>query len=421
MSPELRAYLDGLPVGTFTQTSQGALGFRYDDDRDSARRTLLSWSMPFERSQHGNRVVRAWLDGLLPDNQMVRERWARQYAVSANNPFALLRHVGRDAAGAVQILPPGTASEDAAERRGDVEWLDDAEVVAMLGELAEHRYDWDPGRQAGRWSLAGAQSKMALHRDPTARRWGIPRDSTPTTHILKPVIPGLDDHHINEVLCLKAARRLGLAAAAVDVMESGAVQAMVSVRYDRVMGPDGVYHRLHQEDLCQALAVHPSLKYQSEGGPGIGQIADLLATFDLRDREAARGRFFDGVAYNVLIGGTDAHAKNYSLLLAGRRAQFAPLYDVASAAPYEFDTPAAAAMKVGDHWAMRQITDSDWAKAGRRLGLRADAAVGRVRALRDRIPEAFAQAVGDLPDSMRGRALAIAAAVERHVDGLPRA
>ena len=34
-------------------------------------------------------------------------------------------------------------------------------------------------------------------------------------------------------------------------------------------------------------------------------------------------------------GGTDAHAKNYSLVLAGPEVRLAPLYDVASALPYE--------------------------------------------------------------------------------------
>ena len=39
--------------------------------------------------------------------------------------------------------------------------------------------------------------------------------------------------------------------------------------------------------------------------------------------------------FNVLIGGTDAHAKNYSLLLSGNGALLAPMYDVASGLPYE--------------------------------------------------------------------------------------
>ncbi|WP_164937065.1 HipA domain-containing protein [Bradyrhizobium vignae] len=44
---------------------------------------------------------------------------------------------------------------------------------------------------------------------------------------------------------------------------------MVVTRYDREIDKDGVVKRFHQEDMCQALGVHPAVKYQSEGGPSI--------------------------------------------------------------------------------------------------------------------------------------------------------
>ena len=50
--------------------------------------------------------------------------------------------------------------------------------------------------------------------------------------------------------------------------------------------------------------------------------------------EDAVRRFADALIWNWLIGGTDAHAKNYSLLLAGNQIRLAPLYDIASALPY---------------------------------------------------------------------------------------
>lgn len=419
MSHELRAFLDGTPVGSFTQSAQGALGFRYDTSyvaRPDA--TPLSLSLPFAGPGHSNRTVRAWLDGLLPDNQQVRERWGRQYGASANNPFALLRHVGRDAAGAIQILPPGDDPGDATERRGDVEWLSDGEVVAMLAELAAQGADWNPGRSTGRWSLAGAQAKVALYRDPDTARWGVPRDSTPTTHILKPVIRGLADHHLNEVLCLSAARVVGIPAATVDVIEADGVQAMVATRYDRAARADGVLGRLHQEDLCQALSVHPTQKYQSDGGPGVGEIADLIGRLDLRDRAVTASRFLEALAFNVAVGGTDAHAKNYSLLLAGDRARLAPLYDVSSAAPYAFDGPAVGAMRIGAHWVLREIGPSDWARVARRLRLDRDTALGRVQSIYAAVPAAFASAAAGLPESLRARAASIADAVARHAGGL---
>ncbi|MEZ5086798.1 MAG: type II toxin-antitoxin system HipA family toxin [Tessaracoccus sp.] len=419
MSRELRVYLDGVPIGILTQNNQGALGFGYHDDYlERSQPTPLSLSMPLRAGTYSPRVVRAFLDGLLPDNQAVRERWGREFGVSPNNPFALLQHVGRDAAGAVQILPASGSSDDAVIREGAVGWLSGDEFVVLVRELAQHRRDWAAGRVTGRWSLAGAQSKVALYRDPVSGAWGIPRDSTPTTHIVKPAIEGFDDHHINEVLCQRTASQLGLLAARSELVEVGDVRAIVSARYDRIADGDGVLRRLHQEDLCQAMSVHPSQKYQSEGGPGVGAVADLLVRLGLADRQVSSARFFDGLAFNILIGGTDAHAKNYSLMLSGGRAQLAPLYDLASAVAYPSDKPLQSAMKVGRHWAMREISPSDWRSVGRRLGLGGDRAVERFVALGRRLPSALEQAVASLPSDTRDRAQRIASQILEHADSL---
>ncbi len=101
----------------------------------------------------------------------------------------------------------------------------------------------------------------------------------------------------------------------------------------------------------------------------MGDIADLLSRLPIEDRNINAERFFKALAYNVLIGGTDAHAKNYSLVLIGSRAQVSPLYDIASAAPYEQQERLQSSMKIGDHWKMLDVTASDWRTVGRRLGI----------------------------------------------------
>ena len=51
------------------------------------------------------------------------------------------------------------------------------------------------------------------------------------------------------------------------------------------------------------------------------------------------------------MGGTDGHAKNYSLLLAGDQVRLAPLYDIASALPYgTHEKKLRLAMKIGDDY-----------------------------------------------------------------------
>lgn len=413
---DLRVYLDGQAVGTVTQSRGGSLTFTYDEDyRASDNPTPLSLSMPLARESHKNRAVSAFLEGLLPDSIEARQRLAREYSASANSAFSLLRHVGRDAAGAVQILPVDVEPSDAAVRTGDVEWLSDEELHRALVELAEHGRDWDPGRGGGRWSLAGAQPKIALHQDPETKRWGVPRDSTPTTHIFKPSVEGLARHHVNETLCMLAAREAGLPAARTEILDLDDVHAIVSTRYDRLHDQETHrWRRLHQEDMCQALSYQPTQKYQSDGGPGVGEIADLFVSLNDYDRSRSALLFFDALAYNALIGGTDAHAKNYSLVHRGGRSVLAPLYDIASAACYPTHRRLGAPMKIGSATYFLDVTEKDWRTVAKRLGLDQDAAVERVETLRSALPAAFERAVESLPEGVRAEATQMADRIVAH-------
>jgi len=210
-----------------------------------------------------------------------------------------------------------------------VEPVSNDEVAALLRGLRRDSGAWHPNAQSG-WSLAGAQPKLALAYDELTRGWAIPSGSRATTHILKPAIVGLDDHDLNEHLCLAAARALGLRAADSKVVRFGSEQALVVRRYDRPL-IDGVVVRVHQEDFCQALGVHPQRKYQSDGGPTVDDLVGVLGSAGSQRDDI--GHLLRAVAYNWLILCTDAHAKNYSLLLSGRQVRLAPLYDLASAPP----------------------------------------------------------------------------------------
>ncbi|MDQ6776873.1 MAG: HipA domain-containing protein [Actinomycetota bacterium] len=226
-------------------------------------------------------------------------------------------------------------------------------------------------------------------------RWGVPSGATPTTHILKPAVTGFDDHDLNEHLCLDAARRAGLLAARTTVSRFGDETAVVVTRYDRHAAPGGEILRVHQEDLCQALGVPPSRKYQNEGGPGPAQITRLLRdAMPPAVAEDAAWRFADALIWNWVVAGTDAHAKNYSLLLAGNQVRLAPLYDMASALPYSVhERKLRFAMKIGGDYRVF-LERNTWPEAARELGVDAAAIVDRARELANSTPEAFADAVG---------------------------
>jgi serine/threonine-protein kinase HipA len=128
---------------------------------------------------------------------------------------------------------------------------------------------------------------------------------------------------------------------------------------------------------------------------------------------------FDYLVYNVAIAATDAHAKNFSVLLGPRDIRLAPLYDVASILPYDREPDLNSAMKIGQTWKMAQVTDRDWAYVGARLGLTDDEAVTRAREVRNRIPAAFTRAAEEdqVPEPLRDRARWIAELITAHVEG----
>lgn len=184
-------------------------------------------------------------------------------------------------------------------------------------------------------SLAGQQSKLLLSRGADGR-WRWPLAGTPSTHILKPADRRFPGVAANEVLCLRMARELGLTDIDADLLEVAGMPVVVVSRYDRRVD-HGRTARLHQEDVCQALAVdvgpRGTGKYQAEGGPGFAEVARLLEVHN--GDPAQTGRLVEVATFTVAIGNADAHGKNLSLLLPpGGRIGLAPLYDVLSTRQY---------------------------------------------------------------------------------------
>ena len=167
--------------------------------------------------------------------------------------------------------------------------------------------------------------------------------------------------------------------------------AIVVERYDRVrLGNEIV--RVHQEDMCQALAVSPIRKYQNEGGPSVAAIVDLLRTHS-SERADDIETFIDAIGFNWLIAGTDAHAKNYSLLLSsGPRVRLAPLYDVASILPYDdFDMhKIKLSMKVGGEYRLLNLGLRQWRKLAKEVRLDEGQLIDRLVAMAEQVPDALA-------------------------------
>src|ERR1700676_2388313 len=386
MTKELIALVDSQPIGLVRQGRDGKLSFAYTEEwRNSPDAFPLSLSMPLALSEHGNAKIAPFLWGLLPDSERILNQWGRRFHVSARNAFALISHVGEDCAGAVQFVTPERVSSIRRQSPADVQWLDEAVIAQRLRSLRADHAAWRLPRDTGQFSLAGAQPKTALLL--RNGRWGIPSGRLPTTHILKPPTGHFDGHAENEHVCLMLARSFGMPAAQSKVTRFKDEIAIVIERYDRQQKGNDIV-RIHQEDICQARGIMPTKKYQNEGGPSAFDIIELLRTYST-DRQDDLDTFVAALGFNWLIAGTDAHAKNFSLLLGGRRVRLAPLYDVASILPYdEFDLrKVKLAMKVGGEYKLSLIGLRQWQKFGRETRVEADELVELLASMAKQLPD----------------------------------
>ena len=404
MTEALRVLLFGQLAGRIERFAPNRMRLTYEEAWRHARSAVpISISMPLAAAVHQGRVVEAWLWGLLPDNAFILERWGRRYQVSPRNPLALLAHVGEDCPGAVQIVRPERLDTLRDAHAGDIKWLDDAGVAAELRRLDRDKSAWRAAGESGQFSLAGAQPKTALLFD--GERWGIPSGRSPTTHILKPPVEGLDHHVENEHFCLSLARAVGLPAAASRVGHFEDRVAIIVERYDRLRLDRSntdlpAFTRVHQEDMCQALGRYPWEKYQNEGGPGPEDIVLLLRRHSSRP-DADIATFLDALVFNWLIAGTDAHAKNYALLLAGGgQVRLAPLYDIASSLPYD-DIPvekAKLAMKIGGKYRVNDIVWRHWRRLYEAVRVDADMYLERHMTLARKIAETAEMLAANMAD-----------------------
>ncbi|HEU4561563.1 MAG TPA: HipA domain-containing protein [Longimicrobium sp.] len=389
---ELSVLLDRVAVGRLERLPGGyQYRFRYTDEWLRNRRAYpVSFALPLAGREHEGLSVRHWLRGLLPDNEARLLEIEAEFGVSRDDPYAVLAHVGEDCVGAVQFATPERAAEIASGVASEgVEWLDDSSLEILLREIAARS---SPDRRVvrtGQFSLPGALGKVALLWDPAKKRWGRPSGQLPSTHILKPPIPGLRNHNENEHFCLELARAAGLEAAESRLVRFGEQGAIAVTRYDRAAEAGGGVRRLHQEDMAQALGLDPALKYAAEGGAGIPEVVRLL-----RDYAAAGDvdRFIHGVGFAWITAGTDAHLRNFSLLIgAGGGGRLAPLYDLATALGLGTRKGGTRglrmAMAIGGHTALDEISRDAWLQETARSRL-PKRLVDDVAALAERVAEA---------------------------------
>ena len=375
----LKVCLNGRLVGHLRRQASGAIDFRYDPDWLAWEHALpVSFSLPLREDRYIGAPVIAVFDNLLPDNDRIRQRMAERMHAAGTDAYSLLSSAGRDCVGALQFLPADLDPGPLGALDGTP--VSEEAIRTLLDNLADTPLGLSESDDF-RISIAGAQEKPALLR--VDGRWLKPRGTTATTHILKPPIGptkghlDLSDSVENEWLSLALVRAMGLLAAKAEMAAFAGRKALVVERFDRLWTDETPSRllRLPQEDCCQALGVPPMAKYESEGGPGIGRILELLKASD-RPAEDCRAFLKTQIVF-WLMAASDGHAKNFSLLLsAGGRFRLAPLYDVMSAEPYSRSRQLDGqklklAMAVGDnrHYEIEEIVPRHFTQTGVKYGL----------------------------------------------------
>lgn len=335
---QVPVYYESFVLGHIHIKNTGNLTFQYDDRWLATKGNFpLSVTMPLSADIYPDQIITPWLANLLPEEQQLLTL-SRTLGLSSTDALAILREIGGDTAGAISIGEPSDRSTWAYATLTNQYGTESAEeaLTAHFKDLGQRPFL--AGEDGVRLSLAGGQKKSALAAlDADGRpklglpvagdQIAIPKHGAPSTLIIKPDNPNLPGIIENEAYCLTLAKLIGISTAEVGIINSTDRTALVVARYDRTIRKDGSLRRLHQEDFAQANAIQPMQKYEQGTVKGLDMTGLIGTARHLPPRDALALQ--DQVIFNLLVANTDAHAKNYSMLL-GQQISLSPLYDVSS-------------------------------------------------------------------------------------------
>ena len=377
-------------VGELHRDADGNWTFRYAGEwLDEG--FVISLSLPLAETAYGLEAER-FFSNLLPEG-LIRQHIARRLGISEDNDWELLAALGGDCAGALAVRrSPG-------EEKADYREL-------PLDELHELAASPHPGlaQIAGgqlRLSLAGAQDKLPVRATETGA-YSLPLGAAASTHIIK--FAGRDFAHLtaNEVLVTDIGGRLDLPVVNARLDARFDPPLCVVERYDRAVDADGTVRRIHQEDVCQALGLPYTRKYEVEGGPDIGAVNALIQAHS-PDPIGDTRSLIRWLIFAVLAGNADAHAKNLSLLHDGAAPRLAPFYDLLSTCVYP-GLSRKLALSVAGRSDPGQIGHADWIRLGELLDVRPTYVIELAAEMTEALPvvveesvAAFRETHGDLP------------------------
>jgi len=257
------------------------------------------------------------MDQNLPEGDLfmkIRELFPKQ----GMTPMHMLALVGRNGIGRLGYSLPDQAVTPMPRTISKNELLKTAYTADVFNELVAAYLSTGAG-------IAGMQPKIMVPDRPT-----VPIPSL-IVKAASAAYPGLA---ANEFLCLTAAKEAGIDTPIFALSDDG--QMLVLDRFDLVESEDGKYERLGFEDVA-ALAglrvrdILSNRKYQGS----YQRIAELMRQLQLHSDNLQR--FFEQVAFSVMVHNGDAHLKNFGLLYrSADNIWLAPMFDVVTTSIYTY-------------------------------------------------------------------------------------
>ncbi|MDO4179143.1 MAG: HipA domain-containing protein [Phascolarctobacterium sp.] len=324
-------------VGAITYTSVQDAKFSYDKKYlalHDAR--AISINLPLQEEAFASERTKIFFEGLLPEG-FIRRSMAQRMRVQEDDYLSILSVLGSECLGALLVLKDGEHAP-----RPSYEELGIEQIKNLAEEGTSKSIELIT---AAHLSLTGASGKVGLYYN--GKNWFLPMGTAPSNHIVKQSHIRLKEIVTNEQLCQLTAMKLGILCPQSFIVNTGKAREdellFATERFDRVTDSsspvlDGqrVPYRLHQEDFAQALGISAARKYEQAGEHYLAKMMSVLRNYSARPLDDQL-KLWDLVVYNYLVGNTDNHLKNHSLLynkeLKGIR--LAPAYDMLSTCIYK--------------------------------------------------------------------------------------
>ena len=390
-----------IPVGRLVGDYASGARFTYDVQYLSdPSAKAISISLPLQEEPFSEMQTKAFFEGLLPEG-FTRRSVAQWMHIDEEDYLSILHGLGRECLGALCITEEDEIADASYEK------ISKSQVRALAAEGTTKSVELVTKSHL---SLTGASGKVGLYYSKKNDAWYLPWGTAPSTHIVKQSHVRLDSIVTNEQLSLMTAKRCGISIPETFIINVGSGKEdevlLATQRYDRIFtDSSGKINslprplRLHQEDFAQALGISSDKKYEQTEENYMKQMFDILRKFS-SDPITDQLKLWDVIIFNTLIGNTDAHIKNFSLLYGSNLngVRLAPAYDIVSTVVYEQCTREMA-FAIGGERSLDAISQSVFRRAAQQVGIGERIAIEHFESMKNKFVPALDESAAILSEN----------------------